>query len=185
RRSSPGCGGCRRRLRDRRRRAPGCRRGGATCRVYRAPAVEPDRRLDLALQTDRPPQIAFTSQPGPAFDLFDLEIVDNLYRVLDRAEMARSITLLRRADEAPYSFAIESGESTGWMITDWIEDRLLLAIPLERYDAWSRGQLSFRNPVVEQVVTRTIRRAGRDVSSAEIWLSSSRQRRQRGRYSAF
>ncbi|MFW5644114.1 MAG: hypothetical protein ACOCYQ_08800, partial [Alkalispirochaeta sp.] len=80
----------------------------------------------------------------------------------DRAEMALSITELRRTGQTPYSFAIESGESSGWMVTDWIEDRLLQTIPLELYDAWSRGQLSFRNPAVERVVTRTIRQIRRN-----------------------
>jgi alpha-glucoside transport system substrate-binding protein len=184
--------------------------------VSRALAEDPAWRLDLALQTEQPPHVAFMSQPGPAFDLLDLEIVDNLYRVFDRAylqqfyrrdvlafghpdpvayddsdrsvglttamslkslywyapsifmmwgisepttrsEMIRSLTQLRRASEAPYSFAIESGNSTGWMVTDWIEDRLLQTIPLEEFDAWSRGQVSFRDPVVEDAITRTIR----------------------------
>lgn len=189
--------------------------------VQRAPAQDPEWRLDQALEGDQPPQVAFISQPGPAFDLLDLGLIDDTYRVFDRAylrqfyrpdvlafghpdaysylagdrsigvvttmslkslywyapsvfmmwglsapassaDLSRMVAQLQRAGEPTYSFAIQSDGATGWMITDWVEDRILQSEPLATYDAWSRGRLSFRDTVVESTITRLIEMFNRD-----------------------
>jgi alpha-glucoside transport system substrate-binding protein len=37
----------------------------------------------------------------------------------------------------PWSIAMESGQATGWVGTDWIEDIMLRTTTLENYDAWT------------------------------------------------
>lgn len=187
--------------------------------VQRAPDQRPDWRIDLAIEGEPSPHLAFIPQPGPAFDLLQLGLIDNLYRVFDRRyldqfyrkdilafghpqpyydvesdrsvglsttvnlkslywyapsifaaegievpatadELDRVVSQLNGTDRATYSFAIQSNPATGWMITDWIEDRILQSASLDEYDAWSRGQLSFRAPIVEETTVDLIEMFG-------------------------
>ncbi len=61
----------------------------------------------------------------------------------------------------PWCISINSGEATGWVGTDWLEDILLRTAPLEVYDAWVAGELPFDSP--------EIRRAWGIMS--EIWMN--------------
>jgi alpha-glucoside transport system substrate-binding protein len=60
----------------------------------------------------------------------------------------------RIADEqdgaAPWCLGIESSGSTGWVITDWIEDILLRTAGPDAYDDWVRGELDFDSPEVTE-----------------------------------
>lgn len=51
-------------------------------------------------------------------------------------------------DLAPWCIGIESGEGTGWVVTDWVEDVLLRTIGLDGYDRWVAGDLPFASPEV-------------------------------------
>jgi alpha-glucoside transport system substrate-binding protein len=49
---------------------------------------------------------------------------------------------------APWCIGIESGDATGWVATDWVEDILLRTIGAEQYDAWVAGELDFNSDEV-------------------------------------
>lgn len=50
----------------------------------------------------------------------------------------------------PWCIGIESGDATGWVGTDWLEDILLRTAPAETYDAWVGGDLPFNSPQVRR-----------------------------------
>lgn len=56
--------------------------------------------------------------------------------------------------EAPWCIGIESGDATGWVATDWIEDLLLRAEGADVYDAWTVGDLAFESPQVQGTIER-------------------------------
>ncbi len=43
----------------------------------------------------------------------------------------------------PWCAGIESGEATGWPLTDWHEDMMLRTVSPEQYDAWVANELPF------------------------------------------
>ena len=43
---------------------------------------------------------------------------------------------------SPWCIGIESGDATGWVATDWIEDILLRTIGPDAYDEWVAGDLA-------------------------------------------
>jgi alpha-glucoside transport system substrate-binding protein len=51
----------------------------------------------------------------------------------------------------PWCIGIESGELTGWVGTDWVEDILLRTAPPETYDAWVKHDLPFNSPEIRRV----------------------------------
>jgi alpha-glucoside transport system substrate-binding protein len=52
--------------------------------------------------------------------------------------------------ETPWCIGLGAGAGTGWPATDWVEDMLLRTAPVEVYDQWTRGEISFDD---ERVVT--------------------------------
>lgn len=52
--------------------------------------------------------------------------------------------------ETPWCIGVESGDATGWVGTDWIEDIMLRISPPETYDKWLRNELPFTDETVEQ-----------------------------------
>jgi alpha-glucoside transport system substrate-binding protein len=50
----------------------------------------------------------------------------------------------------PWCIGIESGDATGWVATDWMEDIMLRTTSLENYDKWTRGELAFTSPEVKK-----------------------------------
>lgn len=48
----------------------------------------------------------------------------------------------------PWCVAMEHGEASGWVATDWIEDVLLRTAPLEVYDQWVSHEIPFNAPEV-------------------------------------
>jgi alpha-glucoside transport system substrate-binding protein len=54
--------------------------------------------------------------------------------------------------EAPWCIGIESGDATGWVATDWVEDILLRAIGPDEYDRWVAGELDFASDEVQGAI---------------------------------
>ena len=52
---------------------------------------------------------------------------------------------------APWCIGIESGDATGWPLTDWMEDLMLRMHGPEVYDDWVAHELPFNDPKVAQV----------------------------------
>jgi len=61
----------------------------------------------------------------------------------------------------PWCIGIESGAATGWPATDWLEEVMLRTTSLENYDKWTRGELPFTDPIVQNAV----------MAMSEIWLN--------------
>ena len=51
----------------------------------------------------------------------------------------------------PLCVGIESGDATGWMFTDWIEDLILRFHGAEYYDLWVNHEIPFDTPEVQEV----------------------------------
>ena len=49
----------------------------------------------------------------------------------------------------PWCLGIESGDATGWVGTDWVEDIMLRTAGPSAYDKWLTNELPFDDPVVE------------------------------------
>ncbi len=49
----------------------------------------------------------------------------------------------------PWCIGIDSGSSTGWVITDWIEDIMIRTAGLDATNAWANGDLPFSSPEVK------------------------------------
>ncbi len=54
--------------------------------------------------------------------------------------------------EAPWCIGMESGDATGWVATDWVEDILLRDIGPEAYDEWVAGDLDFASDEVKSAI---------------------------------
>ena len=54
--------------------------------------------------------------------------------------------------DAPWCIGIESGDATGWVATDWVEDILLRTIGPEEYDRWVEGELEFSSDEVQGAI---------------------------------
>ena len=63
---------------------------------------------------------------------------------------------------APWCVGIESGEATGWPLTDWIEDLMLRVNGPDVYDQWVAHEIPFDDPRVKKVVEMV----------GEIWFTS-------------
>ncbi len=55
---------------------------------------------------------------------------------------------LKSQGKVPWCIAAESGNATGWPITDWIEDLVLRLAGPDNYDKWVTGQLKFNSPEI-------------------------------------
>ena len=69
------------------------------------------------------------------------ETMDQLLSVTDT---------IRDSGKTPWCIAAESGQATGWPITDWIEDLVLRTAGPEGYDKWVKGELKFTDPAVKE-----------------------------------
>jgi raffinose/stachyose/melibiose transport system substrate-binding protein len=74
--------------------------------------------------------------------------------------MALNETIAEDGDTA-WCIGIESGNATGWVATDWMENIMLRTTSLENYDKWVTGELPFISPEVKNAV---------EVMS-DIWLN--------------
>ena len=53
---------------------------------------------------------------------------------------------LSEGDRKPWCAGINSGEATGWVITDWMEDMMLRESGAETYDKWVNHEIPFNGP---------------------------------------
>jgi alpha-glucoside transport system substrate-binding protein len=56
---------------------------------------------------------------------------------------------LKSSGKTPWCIAAESGQATGWPITDWIEDLVLRVAGPDNYDKWVTGALKFNSPEIK------------------------------------
>jgi alpha-glucoside transport system substrate-binding protein len=54
--------------------------------------------------------------------------------------------------DTPWCIGIESGAATGWAMTDWIEEVMLRTTTPENYDKWTKGELKFDSPEVNNAI---------------------------------
>ena len=52
----------------------------------------------------------------------------------------------------PWCMGLESGDATGWVGTDWMEDLLLRQAGPETYDQWVSHEIPFDHPAVEEAM---------------------------------
>lgn len=64
-------------------------------------------------------------------------------------EMLALTDKIRGEGKVPWCIAAESGQATGWPITDWIEDLVLREAGPDNYDKWVKGELKFNSPEIK------------------------------------
>ncbi|WP_024545857.1 ABC transporter substrate-binding protein [Picosynechococcus sp. NKBG15041c] len=55
-------------------------------------------------------------------------------------------------DKTPWCIGMESGDATGWVGTDWVEDIMLRTAGPEVYDQWITNDIPFNDPAVENAL---------------------------------
>lgn len=55
---------------------------------------------------------------------------------------------IRESGTAPWCFGMESGQATGWVATDWLEEYVLRIGGEEFYNQWARHEVPFNDPIV-------------------------------------
>lgn len=76
------------------------------------------------------------------------------YAVPETWEDLQALTDQIKADGGnPWCIAMEHGEASGWVATDWIEDVLLRTAPLEIYDQWVAHEIPFDHPEVVEAAS--------------------------------
>ncbi len=61
---------------------------------------------------------------------------------------------MRQDGQTPWCLGIESAQSTGWVLTDWIEYLVLADAGPQAYDRWAQGELPFASPEVSGAAAR-------------------------------
>lgn len=59
---------------------------------------------------------------------------------------------IAEAGNTPWCLGMESGEATGWVGTDWVEDILLRTAGPQVYDQWVTHEIPFNSPAVKEAV---------------------------------
>lgn len=78
---------------------------------------------------------------------------DNNYEIPETWDEMLALQTEMKADGiAPWCIGIESGEATGWPLTDWIEDIMLRMHGPEVYDDWVNHEIPFNDPKVKRAV---------------------------------
>ena len=85
--------------------------------------------------------------PPQAFDEAGYE-VPGTWQELE--ELTETIAADSDEGQAPWCLGIEASGSTGWVITDWIEDILLRTAGPDDYERWVEGDLAFDSPEVTE-----------------------------------
>lgn len=57
---------------------------------------------------------------------------------------------MREDGIAPWCIGIESGDATGWTLTDWMEDIMLRLHGPDVYDQWTNNEIPFDDPQVQE-----------------------------------
>ncbi len=58
------------------------------------------------------------------------------------------------AGEKPWCIGIESGEATGWQITDWLEEYVLRTAGPDVYDQWVSHEVTFQDPQIADALAQ-------------------------------
>jgi alpha-glucoside transport system substrate-binding protein len=80
--------------------------------------------------------------PKPAFEAAGYEIPETWDELTALADQIKADGV------TPWCLGIESGGSTGWVASDWIEDIMLRLWGPDVYDQWVAGELPFDSPEV-------------------------------------
>lgn len=83
--------------------------------------------------------------PPPEFEEAGYEIPESWEELLALTE---EIAQGAEGPAVPWCIGIEASGSTGWVVTDWIEDLMLRTAGPEAYDRWIAGELEFSSPEV-------------------------------------
>jgi len=82
--------------------------------------------------------------PVPEFD-------DAGYAIPANNDELLALTDQIKADGTPpWCFGFEAGAATGWYVTDWIEQYVLVIGGPEFYDQWTSHEVPFNDPIVKQ-----------------------------------
>jgi alpha-glucoside transport system substrate-binding protein len=68
----------------------------------------------------------------------------------DMVTLTNTIAAASPKGTAPWCLGIESGEASGWVVTQWIEDLMLRTAGPEKYDQWVSHELKFNSPEVKK-----------------------------------
>lgn len=69
-------------------------------------------------------------------------------------EMIALSDTIAASGEKPWCAGIESGEATGWVATDWMEDVMLRDVGPDVYDQWVNHEIPFNDPQVVAALDR-------------------------------
>jgi len=67
-------------------------------------------------------------------------------------ELEQLTTQMVANGHTPWCIGLESGDATGWVGTDWVEDILLRQVGPAQYDRWVDHEIPFDHPDVEQAL---------------------------------
>lgn len=71
------------------------------------------------------------------------------YKVPQDWDQLQALTdRIREGGIPPWCIGIESGDATGWVVTDWVEEFMLRTAGPDAYDRWVAGELPFDSPEV-------------------------------------
>ena len=77
---------------------------------------------------------------------------DNGYEIPGTwAELEALAEQIKADGKAPWCVGIESGDATGWVFTDWMEDMMLRIHGPDVYDQWVSNEMPFDDPRVVEV----------------------------------
>ena len=77
---------------------------------------------------------------------------DNGYEIPGTwAELEALTEQIKANGQAPWCIGIESGDATGWVFTDWMEDMMLRIHGPDVYDQWVSNEMPFDDPRVVEV----------------------------------
>ena len=79
---------------------------------------------------------------------------DNGYEIPQTwAELEALTEQIKANGQTPWCVGIESGDATGWVFTDWMEDMMLRIHGPDVYDQWVSNEIPFDDPLVIEVAT--------------------------------
>ena len=77
---------------------------------------------------------------------------DNGYEIPETwAELEALAEKIKANGQVPWCIGIESGDATGWVFTDWMEDMMLRIHGPDVYDQWVSNEMPFDDPRVVEV----------------------------------
>ena len=77
---------------------------------------------------------------------------ENGYEIPETWDVLMDLLVTMKADGiTPWCIGIESGEATGWTLTDWMEDIMLRLHGPDVYDQWVAHEIPFNDPKVREV----------------------------------